>query len=709
VSIDNTGSLVKNASLEWKTGASSLPDCWQAGGYGTNTFSWTRTSDAHSGGWAERVDITSFTSGDRKLLQKLDGGLCAPAVLPGDTYTVSTWFKSDINPYFVVFTRNSSGAWSFWTSSPRFSGSPTNWTQAIWKLPAIPAGTTNISYGLNLKTVGFLTVDDFNLACDIGCYTTPPTSSASSSPYSASESFPVSYTAADNAGGSGLARVDLYAKAPGQTTYSEVASVTGNSPSGSFSYTATAGDGAYSFYTIATDRAGNVQATPTGPTTTTTLDTTPPTSSARSPAYSASEGFPVNYIGVDNAGDSGLARVDLYAKAPGQAAYAEVASNTSGRFLGSFSYTATAGDGAYSFYTIATDRAGNVQATPASPNTTTMLDTIPPTAPASLSAAPGDAQVALSWGASTDNVAVAGYRVYRDGVQIGQASSTSFNDTGLTDGTAYTYYVVAYDAAGNVSSPSATVSATPTSAASSGGSGPQTVWTAVGTLPLSDAQAAALVTHRPEQRPDNVAANDYVPTSTQLVAFHSALNQYGQTSVEENPLNTYVDGLDGLANPSTDDLIQWGAHKWGIPEEWLRAEYVQESYWHQNALGDRASVANNWYTLYPLTAQIAGTSEVNESMGITQVKWKPDGSQAPGTEPLRWQSTAFNIDYQAAQIRYYYDGYCNWCTTGYTPGQQWNSIGAWYSPYPWNNTDAQSYIALVQKHLTEKPWLSPSF
>jgi autotransporter family porin len=207
----------------------------------------------------------------------------------------------------------------------------------------------------------------------------------------------------------------------------------------------------------------------------------------------------------------------------------------------------------------------------------------------------------------------------------------------------------------------------------------------------------------------NVVANKYVPSSAELLSFHTAVNQYGQTAVHENPLNHYVDGLDGMTSPSTDDLIQWGAHKWGIPENWLRAEYVKESYWGQKQLGDRASVSSSWYVLYPLLAEIAGTSEVFQSMGITMVKWKPDNSVGGGTEPLRWKSTAFNIDYQAAQVRYYFDGYCGWCTSGYSSGQQWNSIGAWYEPYPWANASAQSYIASVQKILSKKPWLSSSF
>ena len=64
----------------------------------------------------------------------------------------------------------------------------------------------------------------------------------------------------------------------------------------------------------------------------------------------------------------------LYAQAPGQTGYTKVATNTGGATSGSFSYAATAGDGSYGFYTVATDNAGNAQATPAGAQTTTLLD-----------------------------------------------------------------------------------------------------------------------------------------------------------------------------------------------------------------------------------------------------------------------------------------------------------------------------------------------
>lgn len=55
----------------------------------------------------------------------------------------------------------------------------------------------------------------------------------------------------------------------------------------------------------------------------------------------------------------------------------------------------------------------------------------------------------LSWGAATDNVAVNGYGVYRNGSLLDLTTSTGYNVTGLTCGTSYTFAVDAYDAAGN--------------------------------------------------------------------------------------------------------------------------------------------------------------------------------------------------------------------------------------------------------------------
>ena len=71
-------------------------------------------------------------------------------------------------------------------------------------------------------------------------------------------------------------------------------------------------------------------------------------------------------------------------------------------------------------------------------------------------------RVALTWQASTDNVAVTGYKIYRDGVQIGVSPTTEYQDSQVEPGTEYTYEVSAHDLAGNESALSAALAvATP--------------------------------------------------------------------------------------------------------------------------------------------------------------------------------------------------------------------------------------------------------
>jgi len=80
------------------------------------------------------------------------------------------------------------------------------------------------------------------------------------------------------------------------------------------------------------------------------------------------------------------------------------------------------------------------------------LDGQPPSAPVDLSTESVESsQVALVWEASTDDVAVAGYKIYRDGVRIGFAQTNSFADASVEPDIVYTYEVTAYDAAGNES------------------------------------------------------------------------------------------------------------------------------------------------------------------------------------------------------------------------------------------------------------------
>jgi peptidoglycan/xylan/chitin deacetylase (PgdA/CDA1 family) len=158
------GNMLANASLETST-SGSVPDCWQQGGTGTNTYTWARTGAAHSGSWAQTVTITAYTSGDRKLVTSQAANACSPRITAGRTYNLGAWYQSSQTAHIVVYYLNSSGSWVYWTQSPAFPASG-GWAQATWTTPALPAGATALSFGVNLAAVGSLTTDDYTMTAN---------------------------------------------------------------------------------------------------------------------------------------------------------------------------------------------------------------------------------------------------------------------------------------------------------------------------------------------------------------------------------------------------------------------------------------------------------------------------------------------------------------------------------------------------------------
>lgn len=133
---------------------------------------------------------------------------------------------------------------------------------------------------------------------------------------------------------------------------------------------------------------------------------------------------------------------------------------------------------------------GAVPTIPAEGSTT---DAQAPTTPTGLHAMGStETSVDLMWSGSTDNVAVDGYTVLRNGLPIAQTKSTSYLDPGLVAGSSYTYQVLATDAAGNSSPRSAmltvsTKSAAPSAGADTGsGAGSSAAWSATGRYAVGD-------------------------------------------------------------------------------------------------------------------------------------------------------------------------------------------------------------------------------
>ncbi len=206
----------------------------------------------------------------------------------------------------------------------------------------------------------------------------------------------------------------------------------------------------YTYTVAAVDAAGNVSPQSVAITPKTLADTSPPTAP-----------------GALNASTRTMTSVSLtWSQSTDNVAVTQYRILRNGTQVGTTSVTSYTDNGlspatAYNYTVRAADAAGNVSPVSNAVSVTTMADTAAPTAPTGLKTTTvSGTSVALSWTASTDNVGVTGYKIFRNGTQVATSATTSYTNTGLTYGTTYSYTVAAYDAAGNTSAQTAALSVT---------------------------------------------------------------------------------------------------------------------------------------------------------------------------------------------------------------------------------------------------------
>jgi chitodextrinase len=210
----------------------------------------------------------------------------------------------------------------------------------------------------------------------------------------------------------------------------------------------------YSYTVLAADAAGNLSASSAA------LSVT--TSAGNSATVYYKKGFATPYIHFRPVGGTwttvpGMAMPD--SEVPGHAKYTvnlgaatqlECAFNNG-------SGTWDSNNGRNYFFPTGTSTYSAGTITPGAP----VVDTTAPSVPGGLTSPSKTASsVSLSWTASTDDVGVTGYLIFRGGTQVGTSTTTSYTDSGLSANTAYSYTVRARDAAGNTSAPSAALSVT---------------------------------------------------------------------------------------------------------------------------------------------------------------------------------------------------------------------------------------------------------
>jgi chitodextrinase len=236
----------------------------------------------------------------------------------------------------------------------------------------------------------------------------------------------------------------------------------GNTANTTYGFTGLTANTNYIFTVKARDAAGNVSSASAGLAVKTlaAADTQSPTApSALTASGITQTGFVTNWTAATD--NVGVASYDVFRDGI-------FVTNIGGT---SYTFSGLQPNTNYSITVKARDAAGNVSSASAGLAVKTLVaaDTQSPTAPSALTAS-GITQTGFvtNWNAATDNVGVASYDVFRDGIFVTNIGGTSYTFSGLQPNANYSITVKARDAAGNVSSASSAI-LVKTLAQSSGG------------------------------------------------------------------------------------------------------------------------------------------------------------------------------------------------------------------------------------------------
>jgi len=151
--------------------------------------------------------------------------------------------------------------------------------------------------------------------------------------------------------------------------------------------------------------------------------------------------------------------------------------------------------------------------------------------------------------------------------------------------------------------------------------------------------------------------------------------------------------------PTTDEVIQFFACKWGLDDTWMRAEAIAESTWRQRFAGD-------WTTNFSWCARGAPTrnsgAECAQSLGFMQLKTR---FRPASIYPAIWDSLVAHLDYYGWEFRGCIEGE-KWVGSGQlsTPNDLRGCLGNWFSG-GWYDAAGENYYATVKGYYDILTWL----
>lgn len=253
-------------------------------------------------------------------------------------------------------------------------------------------------------------------------------------------------------------------------------------------------------------------------------------------------------------------------------------------------------------------------------------------------------------------------------------------------------------------------------------------------LPSDDACARKVHHSTWEPRPDNSKRDNVMPDPDAVHASFAERPRSRGGAYAVRWDNWLLPRVDGQFTGTTDEIFQWGACKWGLRDDLVRAIAVRESTWYQYETypGDRCVLYYGCGDLFTSSspASIAfcdgiaafgydyqrdfGDGKCPKTFSIMGVmSWQdPAWGKYPGNQngtfPFNRNSTAFSVDYIGSQLRGCYEGWEWWLdetgTKNYAPGDMWGCVGAWYAG-AWHTPAANGYIARVRDELQSHTWL----
>ncbi|MEQ1557116.1 MAG: hypothetical protein ABL915_10040 [Gallionella sp.] len=257
----------------------------------------------------------------------------------------------------------------------------------------------------------------------------------------------------------------------------------------------------------------------------------------------------------------------------------------------------------------------------------------------------------------------------------------------------------------------------------------------------NDAQCAAWVAAQPiaEARPGNAAYNASYGKPLALPFFHG----------DDARANRLIAArVTGHFVGTTEEILRWGACKWGIDENVVKAMALQDSDWQQarrmgvTHLPETAQAAAQYgnpkpafqsddctkntqpgsvatpsalpnpLPVYPPAGTGSESVSCARDWGVLQVNYE----QQPSAWPEAESSTAMNVDVALASVRVCFEGYETWLAAKpvsagvkkYAKGDLMGCVGRYKSGL-WHDTIAESYIANINQQVVDKSWQHPDF